>query len=162
MANGLHLSHAYMNNLRFLSLAIILASSLAACSTTPSTQTSPSAAGGSSAALTTTDLAGTWSLVQVERAGTPVQATPAGASYSINFSDGRASTRADCNMCGGTVAVSGQTVTIGPNLACTRAACPTMEFETVYESILSGDHSVTVQGSTLVLSSKRGTLRFTR
>jgi heat shock protein HslJ len=151
-----------MKNLRFLSLAIILASSVAACSTTPSTQTSPSAAGGSSTALSTADLAGTWSLVQVERAGMPTQSTPTGASYSINFSDGRVSTRADCNMCGGSIAVSGQTVTIGPALACTRAACPTMEFESVYESVLSGDHSVSIQGGTLVLSSKRGTLRFSR
>ena len=71
-------------------------------------------------------------------------------------------TRADCNQCSGTIAVSGQTLTVGPNLACTRAACATMAFESLYTSILSGDHSVEVSGNTLVLSSARGRLAFTQ
>mgnify|MGYP003414425063 CR=1 FL=1 len=68
----------------------------------------------------------------------------------------------DCNVCGGTFAVAGQTLTVGPNLACTRAACPTMAFETLYTSILSGDLTVEVSGNTLVLSSARGRLAFTQ
>ena len=65
-------------------------------------------------------------------------------------------------MCSGGFTISGQTLTVGPNLACTRAACPTMAFETLYTAILGGDHTVEVSGSTLVLSSSRGRLAFTQ
>jgi heat shock protein HslJ len=37
-----------------------------------------------------------------------------------------------------------------------------MAFENVYTAILSGDSSVVVTGSTLTLSSSRGTLQFVR
>jgi heat shock protein HslJ len=80
----------------------------------------------------------------------------------VTFADGRLSTRADCNTCGGAFTISGQTLTAGPALACTRAACPTMEFENLYTSLLSGDSTVTASGNTLLLSSRRGTIRLTR
>jgi hypothetical protein len=51
---------------------------------------------------------------------------------------------------------------MGPLLACTRAACPTMAFESTYEMLLSGSSTGTLLGSALVLSSSRGILRFTR
>ena len=53
-------------------------------------------------------------------------------------------------------------LTAGPNLACTRAACPTMAFENAYTSLLGGDSNIVVTGSTLTLSSPRGTLQFVR
>jgi len=59
-------------------------------------------------------------------------------------------------------ALSGQTLTAGPALACTRAACPTMEFESIYTRLLSGDSTVTLSDRGLLLSSGRGVLRFTR
>jgi heat shock protein HslJ len=37
-----------------------------------------------------------------------------------------------------------------------------MAFENTYTSLLSGDSSITLSGSTLVLSSSRGVLRFAR
>jgi hypothetical protein len=37
-----------------------------------------------------------------------------------------------------------------------------MEFETIYTSLLSGDSTVTLAGQQLLLSSGRGSLRFTR
>ena len=110
----------------------------------------------------TAELAGTWKLQALQPAGDAAQATPAGASYTLTFADGRLSTRADCNLCGGTFALSGQTLTAGPALACTRAACPTMAFESTYTRLLSGDSTVTLTDGTLVLSSERGVLRFTR
>ena len=58
--------------------------------------------------------------------------------------------------------MDGTTLTAGPNLACTRAACPTMAFENAYTAILSGDSRVVVTGSTLTLSSSRGALQFVR
>src|SRR4029450_7146038 len=123
--------------------------------------TSPSGAGGS-LTLTTEQLAGTWNLVSLHPAGQSEQSTPSGANYTLTFADGRLSTRADCNMCSGAFSLSGQTLSAGPALACTRAACPTMAFESTYTRLLGGDSTVTLSDGTLMLSSARGVLRFTR
>lgn len=149
-----------MKNIRFSVIALVLLSvAAAACSETPTSPTPASLAGGS-LALTSGQLTGTWTLTALQPAGQASQPSP--ATYTISFVDGRVSTRVDCNTCGGTFSVAGQTLTVGPNLACTRAACPTMAFETLYTSILSGDHSVETSGNTLVLSSARGRLAFTQ
>ena len=162
------------------SLAICLASfALAAwlatgCTGSASNPTSPSSPSGSptspadqsplsgSRALTVDQLAGTWNLQSLQTAGGVDQTSPAGATYTLTFADGRLSTRADCNTCGGAFSLSGQTLTAGPTLACTRAACPTMAFESTYERLLGGDSTVTLSDGTLALSSARGALRFTR
>ena len=149
-----------MKNIRFASLSLVLAAILAsACSESPANPTSPSAGSGLPT-LTTGQLTGSWTLTSLQSAGQPAQASP--AAYTISFADGRVSTRVDCNQCSGTISVSGQTLTVGPNLACTRAACATMAFESLYTSILSGDHTVEVSGNALVLSSARGRLAFTQ
>ena len=131
------------------------------CAESSSIPTSPSSLGGS---LTVTDqeLAGTWNLLSIQPTGQPDQPTPPGARYTLSFVDGRLSTRVDCNVCSGGFALSGQTLTAGPALACTRAACPTMAFENAYTGLLSGESTITLSGSTLVLSSSRGVLRFAR
>jgi heat shock protein HslJ len=131
------------------------------CSDSPSTPTSPSAGAGS-LALTAGQLAGTWTLTSMQVAGQAIQAAPAGATYNLSLADNRLSTRVDCNTCSGAFALSGNMLTAGPALACTRAACPTMAFETAYTSILSGESTVAMSGNTLVLSSARGALYFTR
>jgi heat shock protein HslJ len=156
---------ADMNNSRFSFTLVVLASltSLAVgCAESSSAPTSPSSVGSSSNTLTADQLAGTWSLLSIQSAGQAEQATPTGASYVLTFADGRLSTRADCNVCGGAFRLSGQTLTAGPALACTRAACSTMAFESTYTTLLSGDSTVTLSGNTLVLSSARGVLRFSR
>ena len=146
-----------------VSLALVIFLPLTAgCSDSPSSPTSPSSATGSGQALTAETLEGTWTLTSIQPSNQPEQASPAGAPYTLTFTNNRVSTRADCNTCGGTFALSGQTLTVGPALACTRAACPTMAFENVYTRLLSGDSTVTQSGATLSLSSARGTLRFTR
>ena len=143
------------------------------CAGSASTPTSPSSLSGSptsvdqspvsgSPAPTVDQLAGTWTLQSLHPAGDVDQTTPAGASYTLTFADGRLSTRADCNRCGGAFTLSGQTLTAGPTLACTRAACPTMAFESTYTRLLGGDSNVTLSDGTLVLSSARGVLHFTR
>jgi heat shock protein HslJ len=141
---------------------VVLGASLVGCSATPSTLTSPSTAAGGTLNITAEQLTGSWRLTSIQPAGQAEQATPAGASYAITFDTGRLSTRADCNTCSGTFVLSGQTLTAGPALACTRAACPTMAFENVYTRILSGDSTIALSGGTLTLSSERGTLRFAR
>ena len=143
----------------FVALATV-APLAVACSESLSTPTSPTSTSpaSSSSALAADQLAGTWTLSSIQPTGQAEQATPAGASYTLTLADGRLSTRVDCNMCGGSFALSGQTLTAGPALACTRAACPTMAFENVYTGMLSGDNTVTLSGATLVLSSSRGIL----
>jgi heat shock protein HslJ len=74
----------------------------------------------------------------------------------------RVSSRVDCNRCGGQMRLEGTTLTLGPALACTRAACPTMDYETAYLSVLSGDSQASTDANTLTLSSQRGVLRFRR
>lgn len=144
-----------------LAVALLLTASLTvACSESASTPTSPSASGGSSAALTASQLAGTWTLVSMQLDGQAVQAAPTG--YSLTLGDGQLSTRVDCNTCAGTFTLTGQVLTTGPALACTRAACATMTFESAYTKVLGGSSTVTMSGNTLALSSSRGVLRFTR
>jgi heat shock protein HslJ len=147
---------------RFVVALVIALPLCAGCSDSPSSPTSPSSASGGGQALTAETLAGTWTLTSMQPSNQPEQASPAGATYTLTFTNNRVSTRADCNSCSGTFALSGQTLTVGPALACTRAACPTMAFETVYSRLLSGESTVTQSGATLLLSSARGTLRFTR
>jgi len=113
-------------------------------------------------APTTEQLAGSWALVSIQPAGKAEQPTPAGVSYSVTFAAGRVTARADCNNCSGVFALSGSTLTAGPTLICTRAACPTMAFENMYTLILAGDSTVGLSGSKLTLTSPRGVLRFTR
>ena len=125
--------------------------------------TSPAdATSGTGPAPLTADIAGTWTLRAMAPAGRPEQTSPASAVYTLSLAEGRLSTRVDCNTCAGTFSISGETLSAGPALACTRAACPTMVFEHEYTRLLSGDSSVTLDGGTLVLSSPRGVLRFSR
>ena len=112
--------------------------------------------------FTVGELAGTWNLLSIEVAGQAAQPTPAGSTYTLTFADGRLSTRADCNVCNGTFSLSGQTLTAGPTLACTRAACRTMDFENAYTRMLAGEGTATLAGETLRLSSERGVLQFGR
>jgi heat shock protein HslJ len=134
------------------------ASSLFGSTTSPLDQSPLSG----SPAPTVDQLAGTWNLQSLQPAGDVDQTTPAGASYTLTFANSRLSTRADCNMCGSAFILSGQTLTAGPLWACTAAACPTMAFESTYMRLLSGDSNVTLSDGTLVLSSARGVLHFTR
>ena len=140
-----------MNSSLSLASIVVVALLATGCAGSP---TAPSSSSGSptspgdqsplSGSPTVDQLAGTWNLQSIQPAGEAVQATPAGASYTLTFADGRLSTRADCNMCGGTFSLSGQTLTAGPAMACTRAACPTMAFESTYTRLLGGDSNVTL------------------
>lgn len=142
----------------FLLLAMVGSS---ACSTSPSTPTGPSSAGGSTS-LTASQVSGTWTLTSIQPAGKAEQAAPASAVYSLTLDGERVSSKVDCNRCGGQMKLDGSTLTLGPALACTKAACPTMEFENAYLSVLGGESQASATGTTLMLSSSRGVLRFRR
>ena len=133
----------------------------AGCLSTSNAPMSPSDATGS-LGLSADQIAGTWSLVSLQPAGQEARAVPAGASYSFTIADGRMSTRADCNTCSSPFTVSGQTLNVAEAMACTRAACPTMAFESAYTSILGGASVVAQSGTALVLTSSRGVLTFAR
>jgi heat shock protein HslJ len=139
-----------VSSVRLFVVVVLLA---AGCTTdSPTTPTVPTA----------DQLAGSWALVSIQPAGKAEQPTPAGVSYGVTFAAGRVTARADCNTCSGVFALSGSTLSAGPTLICTRAACPTMAFENMYTLLLAGDSTVGMSGSKLTLTSPRGVLRFTR
>lgn len=112
--------------------------------------------------LTDAQVTGTWTLGSIQPSAQSPQSTPSGATYTLTLADGSLATRADCNTCAGRYTLSGKTITAGPALACTRAACSTMAFETTYTSMLSGESTITASPTALTLTSSRGTLRYTR
>ena len=150
-----------MKAVRSLVSVMFVALLAVGCSGSSPAPTSPSSA-DSSLDLTVSQFPGTWNLVSIQPAGEAEQARPSGASYTVTFAEGRLSTRADCNSCGGTYRLTGQTLIASPLLACTRAACATMPFENDYTRLLAGESTVSLTGDTLVLASPRGVLRFTR
>src|SRR5262245_36324370 len=142
------------------SLVILVAALTVACSqslSSPSAISSPP-----SAAHIAAQLDGAWTLSAIQPASGTKQDRPMSSTYTLTFAEGRLSTRADCNMCSGAFSLSGNTLTAGPKLACTRAACATAAFESAYSSMLSGDSQMVVTGSTLTLTSPRGVLYFVR
>lgn len=136
--------------LRYCSLMLAATASLAmaACSN-PSAPT-PAAIGG------------TWNLRNLRPAGGVEQPKPASAVYAITIENGRVAARADCNTCTGNATLASSTLTLGPALACTRAACATATFESVFTTMVSGDHTASVNDGSLTLSSPRGLMRFER
>ena len=155
LLNGRHVTHSIR-----LVVALLLASSLTIALCRIVLDSDITTASGGSSALTASQVAGTWKLVSMQLDGQAAQAAPSG--YTLTLDDGQLSTRADCNTCSGRFTLTDQTFTAGPALACTRAACATMAFETAYTGVLSGQSTATVSGNTLVLSSSRGVLQFSR
>ena len=108
-------------------------------------------------------LAGTWRLELLQPYGQGAVLTPAGTTYTLTLtSTGTLSTRVDCNTCGATFTLVGDSLTVASLLTCTRAACSTASFEAMYTRILAGESTVGISGSTMALVSSRGLLRFDR
>jgi heat shock protein HslJ len=158
MAGRLH-AHDPVKNTVCRFLGLIIATSIAVGCSGSASPTLSSANGSQDFRDA---LLGTWNLLSIQPAGQAEQPKPDGVSYALTLADGRLSTRVDCNSCSGAFTLSGSTLSAGPALACTRAACPTMAFENTYTGLLSGDSAVTASGNTLVLSSPRGVVRFAR
>ena len=156
--------HHSVTSLTFMALVVATA---VGCGSSPS-PTSPST--GSTATTSTpaqvsgtpAQVSGAWTLTSIQPAGQMEVTVPGGASYGLALSNDRVSTKVDCNVCGGNLSVDQQTMTVGPLLACTRAACPTMAFENAYLAILAGESTTRIDGDTLTLTSARGALRFRR
>jgi heat shock protein HslJ len=110
----------------------------------------------------TTALTGVWRIVSIQPPSQGVQAAPTGAQYQIGFENERVLLRVDCNTCTGPFTVSGNTVTIGPTLACTRAACATASYESAVVSMMTGTHDLTSTLHNLTLTSSRGSVLLQR
>jgi len=161
---------AMLHTVRSLVYVVLVVAAAAGCGS-GQTPTGPSAGasastpptGGAAATATAPEqVSGTWILAAIQPAGQAEVTVPGGAIYELALADGRVSTRVDCNVCGGNLAVGSRTMTVGPLLACTRAACPTMAFESAYLAILAGESDTRIDGDTLTLTSTRGALRFRR
>jgi heat shock protein HslJ len=131
---------------------ILLISVLAAVGCADGTPTSP----------TPDSVDGVWRIISIQPASQAVQTAPTGARYQVGFEEERVFVRVDCNTCTGPFTLNGGTLTIGPMLACTRAACATAAYESAVVSMLSGAHQVSATLHNLTLTSSRGTVTLQR
>jgi heat shock protein HslJ len=119
-------------------------------------------AGNLPSSPTSTELDGVWRIVSIQPATQPVQLAPVGVLYQVTLDDGRMSARVDCNVCTGGFTSDRNTLTVGAQLACTRAACDTASYENAVLTLLSGDHQYTTTLHNLTLTSSRGTMLLQR
>ncbi|HEX6163554.1 MAG TPA: META domain-containing protein [Vicinamibacterales bacterium] len=116
----------------------------------------------SPASPTPDSIDGVWRIISIQPASQPLQTAPVGAQYQIEFQDGRASVRVDCNTCTGSFTLNDGRLTVGPALACTRAACATASYESAVVSLLAGEHQASATLHNLTLTSSRGTMLLQR
>jgi heat shock protein HslJ len=154
------------SSLAVLTMVAAAALGCAGCASSPTSPSGSRTTGTLTPTLNPAPLAewagGTWTLASIQPAGQTAQSVPGGAPYELVLGEQRVSTKADCNTCGGTLAIDGTTLAIGPALACTRAACPTMAFADTYVALLTGESDARGDADSLTLSSPRGVLRFRR
>ena len=107
------------------------------------------------------DLQGVWRLESMQPNGAAACEPDDRSRFTVEFkSDGTTGVRADCNVCGGSYSLSGETLTVGP-LVCTLIACPT-ERGQEFAALLDGSTSVDGDGDELEIESSDGKLDFTR
>ena len=128
-------------------LRILLIGLLAAVGCSDDSPTSP----------TPSSVDGVWRIISIQPTSQAVQTAPVGAQYQVGFENERVFLRVDCNTCTGPFTLNGSTLTIGPTLACTRAACATASYESAVVNLLSGEHQTAATLHNLTLSSSRGT-----
>ena len=133
--------------------------SIAGCAQTVTAPTSAPNSADISAALGT---GGVWKLQSLTRpdSTTVTVSQPDRFTLELLDSTGRTAVRADCNRGAGPFTLNGSALTVGL-MAVTRAYCSSAPFDDEYLKLLSGDSVLTLSGTSLQLSSSRGTLRFT-
>jgi heat shock protein HslJ len=112
---------------------------------------------GSSSGVSASDLNGSWSLTSVTGADGQTVAIPAGVSPGITFQDGQVNGDTGCNSFSGSFTLDGSTIDFGP-LKTTRMVCAddVNAVETAYLTALDAVDSVTIDGTTLTLSTSGG------
>ena len=153
-----------MYRMNVWSVAVCLAAScLAACSRTVAGPSADAGRTGVSAPAALTIIDTLWKLQSFQPSGSASVPVSNPERFTMELrADGRVSVRADCNRCSATYSVSGETLAVGPNAACTRAACASAPFDQQYVRALAGATMARVSGDTLECVSPSGILRFAR
>ena len=150
----------YRMNVLVVALSIA-ASGLSACSRPV---TGPSSSAGQTVETAAIAIAGTlWKLQSFQQSGGANVPVSDPERFTLEFlPSGRMSIRADCNQCASSYSLSGETLAVGPNAACTRAACLSAPFDQEYVTALTAATVARVSGNTLECVSPQGVLRFAR
>src|SRR5262245_37176238 len=102
----------------------------------------------------------TWKLETIERTGNPTIQVPNPEQYTLKLgNDGRVAIHADCNQCGGTYTLDGNTLRVS-DLACTLISCGLGSQDGTYAAALSGTSAIALNESHLILRQGDVTLRF--
>jgi heat shock protein HslJ len=141
--------------LGYLTIAFLAALSFTACG---ETVTGPSVTPAAPAASLAIETNAVWHLRSITNAAGVVQAMNDPNLFTLTLSDdGKIAARVDCNRAAGGYTISGNTVSIGP-LASIKAYCGDALFDSAFLTLLGGNTTAAASGSTLQLSSPRGTL----
>ena len=126
------------------------------------TLTGPSAAPATPPASLAIETNAAWHLRSIAKADGAIHAIDDPSLFTLMLTDeGKVAARVDCNRASGGYTINGNTVSIGP-LASTKAYCGTASLDSEFLTLLGGETSATAYGTTLQLSSPRGTLTFDR
>lgn len=139
--------------------ALVAAVSLTACDGTSPVSPSSVATTPTGGALTV-ETTSVWKLQSLARAGGSAVTVTDPGLFTMSLSSGTLQLKADCNRATGTYTLSGNTLSVGSTMASTKAYCGSASLDTDYLAILGGQSTVSITGSTLQLSSSRGTLTF--
>lgn len=139
------------------SLAIVI--SFAACAHNVTGPSSIPTSSGVAAAIAE----GTqWKLQSLTRADSTVTTVSEPDRFTLTFNDGNKITvRADCNNAFGGFTANGNSISVGP-MASTKAYCSSAPLDGDYLTAISGDSTLDVTTTTLVMSSSRGRLLFAK
>ena len=103
-----------------------------------------------------------WTLKSLNETGSPTVTIANPDLFTLMLTDeGKVQARADCNRASASYTIANQTLSVGL-LASTQAYCTSAPVDGQYLALLGGENVATVDGDTLQLTSRRGTLRFTR
>jgi heat shock protein HslJ len=102
-----------------------------------------------------------WQLMSIAPLGQPTATVVDPTRYTVRFGfDGSVAARADCNRCGGRYRIEGAALTVGPALACTRAACVPPSFGDQFTAALTTVSTYIQREGELELVYPGGSLRF--
>ena len=143
-----------------LSLRLVAALSAAACASNP---LAPSITSSSEATTIAAEVVpGVLKLQSLTRADSATVTISDPQQFTLEFlENNRIAVKADCNRASGGFTLNGTTLTIGP-MAVTKAYCGSASLDGEFLSLLGGETVATVSTTSLVLSSARGALRFSR
>lgn len=143
-----------------LALSLVVALSAGACAKNP---LAPSITSSREATTIAAEVVpGVLKLQSLTRADATTVTISDPQQFTLEFLDNnRIAVKADCNRASGAFTLNGTTLTIGP-MAVTKAYCGSASLDGEFLSLLGGETVATVSPTSLVLSSARGALRFSR